>query len=329
MATFNNIQALTHALDLAMEKHQNVVIYGEDAGFEGGVFRATMGLQAKYGEKRCFDAPIAEATLAGSAVGMAINGLLPVVEMQFEGFSYPAIQQLFTHTARMRNRSRGRFTCPLVIRMPMGGGIRALEHHSEAMEAMFAHNPGLKVIIPSTPFDTKGLLLAAIESPDPVIFLEPTKIYRAFKQEIPDEYYTLPIGEGYKIQEGTDLTIVTYGTQTVDCQKAIEELKAAGNQTSIELIDLRTIQPWDRQMVIESVKKTGRLLVVHEAVRSFSVAAEIIATVNEKCFEYLEAPCARLTGYDIVIPFDRGEHYHQPSVEKIVTKVKEIMAYEI
>ncbi|AGM24861.1 alpha-ketoacid dehydrogenase subunit beta [Spiroplasma chrysopicola] len=328
MAVLNNIQALTHALDLAMEKHQNVIVYGEDAGYEGGVFRATVGLQQKYGEERCFDAPIAEATLVGTAVGMAINGLKPVVEIQFEGFSYPIIQQLFTHVARMRNRSRGRFTCPMVIRMPMGGGIRALEHHSEAMEAMFAHNPGLKVVIPSTPFDTKGLLLAAVESPDPVLFLEPTKIYRAFKQDIPDEYYTLPIGEGYKVQEGTDVTIVTYGAQVGDCEKAIEHLKGEGKNISVDLIDLRTIQPWDREMVIESVKKTGRLIVVHEAVRSFSVAAEVIATVNEKSFEYLKAPCARVTGYDIIVPFDRGEHFHQPSVQKIVVKIKEVLDYQ-
>ncbi|AGM25889.1 pyruvate dehydrogenase E1 component subunit beta [Spiroplasma syrphidicola EA-1] len=328
MAVLNNIQALTHALDLAMEKHQNVIVYGEDAGYEGGVFRATVGLQQKYGEERCFDAPIAEATLVGTAVGMAINGLKPVVEIQFEGFSYPIIQQLFTHVARMRNRSRGRFSCPMVIRMPMGGGIRALEHHSEAMEAMFAHNPGLKVVIPSTPFDTKGLLLAAVESPDPVLFLEPTKIYRAFKQDIPDEYYTLPIGEGYKVQEGTDVTIVTYGAQVGDCEKAIEQLKGEGKNVSVDLIDLRTIQPWDREMVIESVKKTGRLIVVHEAVRSFSVAAEVIATVNEKCFEYLKAPCARVTGYDIIVPFDRGEHFHQPSVQKIVVKIKEVLDYQ-
>ena len=191
----NNIKALNQAMDLAMEKYDNVVLYGEDAGFEGGVFRATIGLQKKYGERRVFDSPISEATLAGTAVGMAINGLIPIVEMQFEGFSYPGLQQVFTHVARMRNRSRGRFICPLIIRTPMGGGIRALEHHSEAMEAMFAHNPGLTVIVPSTPFDTKGLFLAAIESKNPVLFLEPTKIYRAFKQEIPEEYYTLPIGK--------------------------------------------------------------------------------------------------------------------------------------
>lgn len=328
MPVVNNIQALTHALDLAMEKHSNVVVYGEDAGFEGGVFRATVGLQEKYGEDRCFDAPIAEATLVGTAVGMAINGMKPIVEMQFEGFSYPALQQLFIHVARMRNRSRGRFTCPLIVRMPMGGGIRALEHHSEAMEAMFSHNPGLKIIIPSSPYDMKGLLLAAVESPDPVIFLEPTKIYRAFKQEIPDEYYTLPIGEGYKIKEGDDLTIVTYGAQVGDCEKALAQLKEEGVNVNVDLIDLRTIQPWDRDMVIESVKKTGRILVVHEAVRSFSVAAEVITTVNENCFEYLRAPAGRVTGYDIVIPFDRGEHYHQPSVQKIAVKIKELINYQ-
>lgn len=329
MALLNNIQALNNALDLAMEKYKNIVLYGEDVGFEGGVFRATVGLQAKYGENRCFDSPISEATLVGSAVGMALNGLLPIVEIQFQGFIYPSLQQIFSHVSRFRNRSRGRFYTPLIIRMPMGGGIRALEHHSEAMEVIFAHIPGVIVIIPSTPFDTKGLLLAAVESKDPVIFLESTKIYRAFKQNIPDEYYTLPIGRAYKIQQGTDITVVTYGAQTFDCQKAIQQLQKENFNISVELIDLRTIKPWDYKLVVDSVKKTGRLLVVHEAVKSFSISSEIITTVNEKCFEYLKAPCGRVTGYDVVVPFDRGEHFFHPSIEKIVFKIKEIVNYQI
>lgn len=326
--TVNNIQALTNGLEVAFAKHDNTVLYGEDAGFEGGVFRATVGLQAKFGERRVFDSPIAEATLAGTAVGMAMNGMRPVVEMQFEGFSYPALQQIFCHIARTRNRSRGRFTCPLVIRTPMGGGIRALEHHSEAMEAMLAHNPGLVVVIPSTPFDTKGLIIAAIESNDPVLFLEPTKIYRAFKQEIPADYYTLSLGEAYQITTGDDVTVVTYGAQVPLCQKVINQYMADNPNVSIELIDLRTIKPWDEAMVVASVQKTGRLVVVHEAVKSFSVASEIMATVSEKCFEHLRAPLMRVTGYDIMIPYDKGEKYHLISEERLSAGLKKTLAFQ-
>ncbi|PPE04123.1 alpha-ketoacid dehydrogenase subunit beta [Williamsoniiplasma lucivorax] len=328
MPVLNNVQAVTNALDVAMDKWKEVVAFGEDVGQDGGVFRATMGLYDKYGENRCFSMPISEALFAGAGYGMAVAGMKPVIEFQFEGLGWASLQNIFTQIAKVRNRSRGSYSVPLVIRMPMGGGIRALEHHSEAMEAMYAHCPGIKVVIPSTPYDTKGLLLAAIESPDPVVVFEPTKLYRAFKQEVPDGFYTVPIGEAYKIQEGNDLTIVTYGAQTVDCEKAIEMLLQERPNASIELIDLRTIQPWDRQMVFESVKKTGRLLVVHEAVRSFSVSSEIIASVNEACFEYLKAPLSRCTGYDIAIPFDRGEGYHQVNPIKVLVKMKEVLDYQ-
>jgi len=323
----NNIKAVTNALDDAMARDKNIVVFGEDVGLEGGVFRATQGLQAKYGVDRVFNAPISEAAFAGIALGMAMDEMHPVLEIQFEGLGLASLQNLIANVSRMRNRSRGKYGAPLVIRMPMGGGIRALEHHSEALEAIYAHIPGLKVVIPSTPYDTKGLLLAAIESPDPVLVLEPTKLYRAFKQEVPSEYYTVPIGVGYKIQEGTDLTVVTYGAQTVDCQKAIMKLKETRPDASIELIDLRSIQPWDREMVFDSVKKTGRLLVVHEAVRSFSVSAEIMASVNEACFEYLKAPLARCTGYDVIIPFDRGEGYHQVNPDKVLGAMEKVLDF--
>lgn len=328
MPILNNVQAVSNAIDIAMDKWKEVVLFGEDAGFEGGVFRATQGIQEKYGEERCFDAPISEAAFAGIGMGMAINGLKPIVELQFEGLGWASLQNILTHISKIRNRSRGRWTAPMVLRMPMGGGIRALEHHSEAMESMYAHCPGLKILIPSTPYDTKGLLLAAIESPDPVIVFEPTKLYRAFKQEIPDEFYTIPIGEAYKMEEGEDLTIVTYGAQTVDCQKAIEVLQQNRPDITVDLIDLRTIVPWDKEMVFDSVKKTGRLLVVHEAVKSFSVSAEIISSVNENCFEYLRAPLSRCTGYDIAIPFDRGESFHQVNPMKIYEKIIELLDYE-
>lgn len=319
----NNIGAVTNALELMMAKDSRVVLWGEDAGFEGGVFRATEGLQKKFGVERVFDAPIAEAAIAGVAIGAAIAGLRPVIEMQFQGFSYPAFQQMFAHAARYRNRSRSRFTVPMVMRMPMAGGVRALEHHSEAIEALFAHIPGLKVVMPSTPYDTKGLLIAAINDPDPVIFLEPKKIYRAFKQEVPEGIYEVPIGKAAVVKPGKDLTIVTYGAQVHESIAAIKDEALA--KYDIELIDLRTIKPLDAETIIESVKKTGKILVVHEAVKSFSVSAEIITLVNEKAFDYLDAPPARLTGYDITVPLAKGENFHAISKEKIIAKVKEIL----
>lgn len=319
----NNIGAVTNALELMMAKDSRVVLWGEDAGFEGGVFRATEGLQKKFGVERVFDAPIAEAAIAGVAIGAAIAGLRPVIEMQFQGFSYPAFQQMFAHAARYRNRSRSRFTVPMVMRMPMAGGVRALEHHSEAIEALFAHIPGLKVVMPATPYDTKGLLIAAINDPDPVIFLEPKKIYRAFKQEVPEGIYEVPIGKAAVVKPGKDLTIVTYGAQVHESIAAIKDEALA--KYDIELIDLRTIKPLDAETIVESVKKTGKILVVHEAVKSFSVSAEIITLVNEKAFDYLDAPPARLTGYDITVPLAKGENFHAISKEKIIAKVKEIL----
>lgn len=321
----NNIGAVTDALALMMEKDPTVVLWGEDAGFEGGVFRATEGLQKQFGISRVFDAPIAEATIAGVGVGAALYGLKPVVEMQFQGFSYPAFQQLMAHAARYRNRTRGRFTVPMVVRMPMAGGVRALEHHSEAIEALYAHIPGLKVVMPSTPYDTKGLLIAAINDPDPVIFLEPKKIYRSFKQEVPAGIYEVEIGKANVLVEGSDLTLVTYGAQV---HEALAALKQLNGEYSVELIDLRTISPLDTDTIINSVKKTGRLLVVHEAVKSFSVSAEIITRVNEKAFEFLLAPPARLTGYDITVPLARGEGFHAINDKKILNKIKEVISFE-
>lgn len=324
----NNIEALNQAIEQAMKQDDGVVLWGQDAGFEGGVFRATQGLQEKFGKDRVFDAPIAEAAMAGVGVGAAVYGLRPVVEMQFQGFSYPAFQQIMTHAARLRNRSRGRFNVPMVIRMPMGGGVRALEHHSEAIEALFAHIPGLKVIMPSTPYDTKGLMISAIKDNDTVIFLEPKKLYRSFKQDIPAEAYEIPIGKANVIKEGNSLTLVTYGAQVQDSIKAIQTLMETNPEIDVELIDLRTISPIDNKTIIDSVKKTGRLLVVHEAVKSFSVSSEIIARVNEKAFESLIAPPTRLTGWDITVPLAKGETMHAITPERIVEKVKEVCFFE-
>ncbi len=285
----NIVQAVNQALMNEMENDETVVVYGEDVGLEGGVFRATVGLQEKFGEMRSFDAPLAESAIVGTAVGMAVNGLKPVVELQFMGFSYPAFNQIISHVARMRNRTRGRFTLPMVIRAPYGGGIRALEHHSESTEAIYAQIPGLKVVIPSTPYDTKGLLIAAIRDPDPVLFLEPKRIYRAFRQDVPEEAYVLPIGKARIVEEGEDITIVTWGGAMVrDVQKANEMVKTKG--INAEIIDLRTISPIDRETIANSIKKTGRIIVVHEAPKTLGVGAEIMALANEEAFLYLEAP---------------------------------------
>ena len=324
----NNIEALNQAISQQMKQDKNVVLWGEDSGQEGGVFRATAGLQEKYGEERVWDTPISEATYTGLGIGAAIYGLRPIIEMQFQGFSFPAFQQIIIHAARLRNRSRGRFTVPMVVRMPMGGGVRALEHHSEAIEALFAHIPGLKVIMPSTPYDTKGLMIAAIKANDPVIFLEPKKLYRSFKQEIPLETYEIEIGKANVIKEGKTLTLVTYGAQVHDAIKAVQELQKQDPSIDVELIDLRTISPCDEEMIIKSVLKTGRILIVHEAVKSFSVSAEIIARVNEKAFTALKAPPERLTGWDITIPLAKGEVYHAITPERIIDKLKKVSSFE-
>jgi pyruvate dehydrogenase E1 component beta subunit len=321
----NMVQAVNQALMNEMELDKSVIVFGEDTGLEGGVFRATVDLQQKFGVERSFDTPLAESAIVGTGVGMAINGLKPVVEMQFMGFSYPAFNQIISHVSRMRNRSRGRFNLPMVIRAPYGGGIRALEHHSESTEALYAHIPGLKVVIPSTPYDAKGLLIAAIRDPDPVIFLEPKRIYRAFKQEIPEEDYVLPIGKAKIVQEGEDITIITWGAMVRDVQKAVEMVKE--KDIHPEIIDLRTISPMDRDTFVESVKKTGRALIVQEAPKSFSVGSEIISVLNEKAFLHLEAPPTRLAGFDTIFPLPRGEQHYMPSPKRIAKTIEEIVNY--
>lgn len=315
MKVMTIVQAVTDAIDIKLADDPMVVAFGEDVGVEGGVFRATEGLQKKHGEHRVFDTPLAESAIVGTAVGMAMNGMRPVVEMQFCGFVYPAMNQIISHAARLHNRSRGRFKTPMVIRFPYGGGINALEHHSESMEAMYGHIPGLKVVIPSTPYDTKGLLISAIESDDTVIFMEPKRIYRAIKQEVPEEKYTIPIGKAKVLSEGTDVTLIAYGAMIREAQKAVAMAKKDG--ISVELIDLRTIYPLDKQTVVESVKKTGRMVVVHEGPNTFGVGAELTAIVNEEAFLNQEAPVVRVTGFDTIVPLPRGEHHYIISPEKI------------
>jgi pyruvate dehydrogenase E1 component beta subunit len=311
----NMVNALNQAMDLKLENDDSVIIYGEDVGVEGGVFRVTQGLQEKYGKERVFDSPLAEAAIAGTAVGMGIAGLRPVVEMQFSGFSYPAFNQIISHVSRMQNRSRGKYKAPIVIRMPYGGGINALEHHSESAEAIWGHIPGLKVVIPSTPHDAKGLMISAIETDDPVIFMEPKRIYRAVKQEVKEEHFTVPIGKARVVSNGKDITLVAYGAMMREAQKAAAMAKKEG--VDVEIIDLRTIYPLDKETIVSSVKKTGRILTVHEAPRSFGVAAEVTQIVNEEAFLHLEAPPKRVAGFDTIVPLPKGEHHFMISAEKI------------
>lgn len=325
MKVKNMVQSITDAIDIKLGDDPNIVVFGEDVGVEGGVFRVTQGLQKKYGDRRVFDSPLAESGIMGSAVGMCAAGLRPVVEMQFSGFSYPALNQLISHVSRMRNRSRGKYTSPLVVRMPYGGGIKALEHHSESPEAIFAHIQGLKVVIPSTPYDAKGLMIASIESDDPVIFLEPKRIYRAIKQEVPEEKFSIPIGKGKYLAKGGDITVISYGAMIRDVQRALVMAKEAG--ISVELIDLRTIYPIDREIIRESVKKTGRVLIVTEAPTSFGPGAELVTIVTEEAFLSLEAPPTRLSGFDTVPPLPKGEHFYFHSPERIFYEIKKLMDY--
>ncbi|MES3496961.1 alpha-ketoacid dehydrogenase subunit beta [Mycoplasmoides gallisepticum] len=318
----NNIEALNNALDIALSKDKNVVLYGQDAGFEGGVFRATKGLQQKHGADRVWDSPISEAAMTGAAIGASFAGLKPIVEIQFSGFSYVAMQQLFCHAARIRNRSRGKLNAPIVIRMPMGGGIKALEHHSESLEAIYAHIPGVKVVMPCNPYDTKGLMLAAINDPDPVVFFEPKKLYRSFKQEIPAGEYVVEIGKANILTQGSKLTIVTYGANVIDTLEIVNQYPAG----DLELIDLRTISPIDWNTVLGSVQKTGRLLVVHEAVKSFSVSAEIMARVSETLHSSLKKAPVRVTGFDITVPLAKGEAIQFDLKKRTVDAINELLA---
>lgn len=325
MAVLTLLEAINQALDQKMADDSRVVVYGEDTGFEGGVFRVTAGLQKKYGVDRVFDTPISEAAITGSAIGMAINGLIPVAEIQFDGFIFPGYTELVTHMARYRNRTRGRYGLPIVVRFPVGGGIRALEHHSESVETLLGHIPGLKVVIPSTPYDAKGLLISAIEDPDPVIFMEPKRIYRSGKQEVPEEMYRIPIGKAKVVKEGTDVTVVAWGAIVREVEKGIKLLE--GDNINVELIDLRTINPIDEETILNSVKKTGRFVVVQEAVKTYGPGSELITLVNEKAFLHLEAAPARVTGFDITVPLARGENYHFVQPERIAAEIKKVAKF--
>lgn len=319
------LQAINQTLDSQLKKDPNIVVFGQDVGKLGGVFRVTQGLQDKYGENRVFNTPIAESAIIGSAIGMAINGLKPVAEIQFDGFIFVGLEDLFAHGARMRNRSRGTRTVPMVVRVPVGGGVKSLEHHSESLEVILGSVPGLKVVIPSNPYDAKGLLTAAINDPDPVIFMEPKRIYRGFKQEVPEHDYEVEISKAKIVQQGSDITVVAWGAMVIETQLAIKQLN---DEISVELIDLRTINPIDRETVITSVKKTGRFLVVHEATKTYGPAGELITLVNESAFMYLEAAPARVTGNDITMPLAKAEHFQFLSPEKIAAAIRKVALEE-
>jgi 2-oxoisovalerate dehydrogenase E1 component beta subunit len=324
MAKVTMIEAINRAHAWEMTRDPSVVVLGQDVGVNGGVFRATAGLQEQFGKDRVQDTPLAEGMIAGMSIGMATQGLRPVAEIQFMGFLYPALDQIANHMSRMRNRTRGRLTCPIVLRMPHGGGIHAPEHHSESLEVLLAHHPGLRVVCPSSPARAYGLLLAAIREPDPVMFLEPVRLYRLLKQEIADDGQALPLDICFKLREGSDVTLVTWGAMTVETLRAAEQLEGGG--VSCEVIDVATLSPIDHDTILESVAKTGRLVIVHEAPRNCGIGAEIAATVAEHGLYDLHAPIKRVTGYDTVMPLFKLEHEYIPSVARIVDAVREILS---
>ena len=322
MANLTLVQAINLALIQEMEKDDRVLLLGEDIGLNGGVFRATEGLFQRFGGDRVVDSPLAESGIVGTAIGLAMGGLRPIPEIQFEGFMGPAFDQLTNQCARTNTRTRGGMTCPLVLRVPVGGGIHAPELHSDSPEAIYTHTPGLKIVMPSSPYDAKGLLISAIRDPDPVIFFEPKRIYRAFREEVPEDEYTVPIGVARTVCEGDELTMVTWGASVIQCMNAID---ASGR--SIELIDLRTIQPFDMDAVVASVQKTGRCVIVHEAPKTCGLGAEIATGIMEHCFLHLEAPVQRVCGFDTIMPYYKLELEYLPDAERIGKAITETMAY--
>jgi 2-oxoisovalerate dehydrogenase E1 component beta subunit len=325
MAEITLVEAITQAMAYEMRVDPSVVVLGEDIATNGGVFRATLGLLKEFGPERVRDTPLAESMIAGLSIGMAVAGLKPVAEFQFMGFIYPALDQIINHASRMRNRTRGRLTCPLVFRTPYGCGIRAPEHHSESTEAIFAHIPGLRVVMPSSPARAYGLLLASIRDPDPVIFLEPSRLYRWAKQEVPDDGKALPLDTCFTLRVGTDITLVTWGSVVKETLAAADMLAKQG--ISAEVIDVATLRPLDIDTILSSVEKTGRCIIVHEAARSCGIGAEISAQIAERGMMFLQAPVKRITGYDTIVPYARLEKFYLPNENQIINAVQQIMEY--
>ena len=325
MANLTIIQAINQALAQAMEQDPRVMVLGEDVGKNGGVFRATDGLVDRFGEHRVVDTPLAESAIVGSSVGLAIGGMRPVAEIQFFGFIYETMDQIGTQASRIRFRSQGRYHVPLVIRAPYGGGVRTPEIHSDSIEAFFTHSPGIKVVTPSTPYDAKGLLLASIQDPDPVLFIEPMRLYRAFREEVPEEWYEVPLGKARIAREGNQVTLIAWGPMVPVAEKAAEQ--AAQGGVSVEVIDLRTLSPLDVETITDSVEKTGRAVVVHEAVRSGGLGAEVAATIQERAFLSLEAPVMRVTGYDTPFPVPSVEDLWLPDTGRVLAAIQAAMNY--
>lgn len=325
MSAITLVEAVNQAIAYEMAHDENVVIFGEDIAVNGGVFRATVGLLEKFGPKRVLDTPLAESMIAGMAIGMAAQGLKPIAEFQFMGFIYSAFDQILSHAARLRNRTRGRLHCPLVFRAPYGGGIHAPEHHSESMEALFAHIPGIRVVIPSSPAKAYGLLLAAIRNPDPVLFLEPKRIYRLIKQEVPDDGQALSLDTCFTVKLGNDVTLITWGAMMKETMEAAEQLENSG--ISAEVIDLASVSPIDMETILISVEKTGRCVIVHEAPKNCGVGAEIAAQLAEYALDSLQAPIQRVAGYDVVMPYAQLEKQYMPSVLRIIKAVNTVMEY--
>lgn len=325
MAQMTMIQAITDALRVEMRKDPNVLVFGEDVGVNGGVFRATEGLQAEFGEDRVFDTPLAESGIGGLAIGLALQGFRPVPEIQFFGFVYEVMDSISGQMARMRYRSGGRFHAPITVRSPFGGGVHTPELHADSLEGLVAQQPGLKVVIPSTPYDAKGLLISAIRDNDPVIFLEHMKLYRSFRQEVPEGEYTIPIGKADIKREGTDVSVITYGTMVHESLKAAAELEKEG--ISVEVIDLRTVQPLDIETIIASVEKTGRAVVVQEAQKQAGIAANVVAEINERAILSLEAPVLRVAAPDTVYPFSQAEPVWLPNFKDVIETVKKVMTF--
>ena len=325
MPTMTMIQAINNGLDNALDNNEDVILLGEDIGLNGGVFRATEGLQAKHGEDRVIDTPLTETGIIGAAVGMAVYGLKPVPEIQFSDFIYPAFDQIVSEVAKFRYRTGGQYPCPMVIRTPYGGGIRGGLYHSQSPEAYFCHTPGLNVVIPSTAYDAKGLLTSAIKANDPTMFLEPKKIYRTAKSDVPEEEYEVPLGKARTVKEGTDMTIICYGAMVEVCEKAAAKAEEQG--IHCEIIDLRTLVPMDEEAVLESVKKTGRCLIVYEAPKTCGYGAEVSAVIAEKAIDYLEAPVKRVGGFDTPFPYTL-EYIYMPHPVRVYNAIQDVMAFE-
>lgn len=325
MAQMTMVEAICDALRIALESDPSVLILGEDVGKNGGVFRATDGLWEKFGDHRVIDTPLAESAIIGTSIGLCINGFKPVAEIQFMGFIYPAFEQIVSHLARFRTRTQGNVSPSLVIRVPVGGGVSAPELHSESTESLFAHIPGLKVVMPSTPTDAKGMLLAAIADPNPVIFLEPIKMYRWMRESVLDEAYIIPLGKARTIKTGKDVTLLTWGSMTPIVQKAAFQMEKVG--ISCEVIDLRTLVPLDEESIFRSVKKTGRAVIVHEAPRTVGFGAEISALIQEHLFLYLQAPILRVTGYDVPVPMAALEKHFLPNEERVITAIQKVLQF--